>query len=160
MKTNASEKSGIFTRLGLFLSSIAPGIFLIGYNIGTGSITTMASAGAKYGMTLTWALLISCVFTYILIVTFGSYTAITGDTALHSFRKHFGSAIAGFVLVSLLFSEWTSCMGVMSIVVQTVQEWSRPLTADGGGFTPCCSRLYLQGCFIFCSGRGSTVFLK
>ncbi len=136
MQKQVSEKSGILSRLGIFVASIAPGIFLIGYNIGTGSITTMASAGAKYGMTLTWALLLSCVFTYILIVTFGRYTAITGDTALHSFRTHFGSAIAGFVLASLLFSEWASCMGVMSIVVQTVQEWSRPFTADGNGFSP------------------------
>ncbi len=160
MKTNASEKSGIFTRLGLFLSSIAPGIFLIGYNIGTGSITTMASAGAKYGMTLTWALLISCVFTYILIVTFGSYTAITGDTALHSFRKHFGSAIAGFVLVSLLFSEWTSCMGVMSIVVQTVQEWSRPLTADGGGFNPLLLTAIFAGLLYFLFWQGQHRFFE
>lgn len=136
MKTNASEKTGIFTRLGLLVASISPGIFLIGYNIGTGSITTMASAGAKYGMALTWPLLLSCIFTYILIVAFGRYTAITGDTALHSFRRNFGSAVAGFVLASLLFSEWASCMGVMSVVVQTVQEWSRPLTADGSGFHP------------------------
>lgn len=43
----------IIKKIALFWATIAPGIFLVGYNIGTGSITTMASAGASYGMTLT-----------------------------------------------------------------------------------------------------------
>lgn len=120
----------------IFLASIAPGIFLIGYNIGTGSITTMASAGASNGMSITWALLLSCIFTYFLIVTFGQYTAITGNTILFSFRKNFGKGFALFVLGSLLISEWVSCMGVMAIVTQVVQEWSRPLTTSGEGFSP------------------------
>ena len=39
--------SGVFQRtLALFL----PGIFLLGFNIGTGSVTAMAKAGATYGM--------------------------------------------------------------------------------------------------------------
>ena len=39
-------------KIGLSLASIAPGIFMVGYNIGTGSITTIASSGAAYGMAL------------------------------------------------------------------------------------------------------------
>jgi Mn2+/Fe2+ NRAMP family transporter len=136
METENNKSMSLWQKTGLFLASIAPGIFLIGYNIGTGSITTMASAGAKYGMTLIWPLLISCIFTYILIVAFGRFTAITGYTALFSFKKFFGSGLAIFVLISLLFSEWVSCIGVMSIVVQVVQEWSRPLTSSGEGFNP------------------------
>ncbi|RLD13030.1 hypothetical protein DRI50_07980 [candidate division KSB1 bacterium] len=123
-------------KLGLFFASIAPGLFLIGYNIGTGSVTTMASAGAKYGMTMIWPLLLSCIFTFILIFTFGRFTAVTGETALYSFRTYFGAPASAFVLASLLFSEWVSCMGVMGVVVQVVQEWSRPLTASGSGFNP------------------------
>lgn len=123
-------------KLLAFLASISPGIFLIGYNIGTGSITTMAASGASYGMTLIWPLLISCLFTYFLIITFGKYTAVTGNTALHSFKTHFGKPVALFVLASLLFSEYVSCMGVMAIVVQTLQEWSRPMTASGEGLNP------------------------
>ena len=42
----------ISLRIKLLLVSITPGIFLIGYNIGTGSIVTTASAGAKTGMML------------------------------------------------------------------------------------------------------------
>lgn len=67
----------IIKKIALFWATIAPGIFLVGYNIGTGSITTMASAGASYGMTLTWALALSCLFTYVLIIAFSRYTIIT-----------------------------------------------------------------------------------
>ncbi|MDN5217135.1 Nramp family divalent metal transporter [Fulvivirgaceae bacterium BMA12] len=122
--------------LKIFLASITPGLFLIGYNIGTGSITTMASAGASYGMSMTWALLLSCIFTYFLVVIFGQYTAVTGNTVLSSFKQQFGKGFALFVLGSLLLSEWVSCMGVMGVVIQVVQEWSRPLTASGEGFNP------------------------
>jgi len=121
-------------KIGLFIAAIAPGIFLIGHNIGTGSITTMASAGAEYGMILTWPLLLSCIFTFVLIITFGKYTVVTRDTALHGFRTHFDKPVTLFILGPLLFSKWVSAMGVMSIVVQVIQEWSRPLTSDGSGF--------------------------
>ena len=131
----------IYKKIGLFLTSIAPGLFLIGYNIGTGSITTMASSGAAYGMTLIWPLLLSCIFTFFLIMLFGRYTSVTGMTILTSFRKYFGVGIAVFVLISLLVSEWVSCMGVMGVVTQVVQEWSRPLTKSGNGFSPILTAL-------------------
>lgn len=131
----------IYKKIGLFLTSIAPGLFLIGYNIGTGSITTMASSGAAYGMTLIWPLLLSCIFTFFLIMLFGRYTSVTGLTILTSFRKYFGVGLAVFVLISLLISEWVSCMGVMGVVTQVVQEWSRPLTKSGNGFSPILTAL-------------------
>ena len=131
----------IYKKIGLFLTSIAPGLFLIGYNIGTGSITTMASSGAAYGMTMIWPLLLSCIFTFFLIMLFGRYTSITGMTILTTFRRHFGVAVAAFVLISLLVSEWVSCMGVMGVVTQVVQEWSRPLTKSGNGFSPIITAL-------------------
>ncbi len=131
----------IYKKIGLFLTSIAPGLFLIGYNIGTGSITTMASSGAAYGMTMIWPLLLSCIFTYFLIMLFGRYTSLTGLTILTTFRKHFGVVVTIFVLISLLISEWVSCMGVMGVVTQVVQEWSRPLTTSGNGFNPIVTAL-------------------
>ena len=103
----------IIKKIALFWATIAPGIFLVGYNIGTGSITTMASAGASYGMTLTWALALSCLFTYVLIIAFSRYTIITGKTALFSFKNNFGRGVTIFIFFSLLISEIVSCMGVM-----------------------------------------------
>lgn len=145
----------IFKKTGLFLASIAPGLFLIGYNIGTGSITTMASSGAAYGMKLIWPLLLSCIFTFFLIMMFGRYTSTTGLTILTSFRKYFGTGITIFVLISLLGSEWVSCMGVMGVVTQVVQEWSRPLTASGNGFSPIITALIFGALlyYLFWNGR-------
>ena len=45
-----------------FLSFVGPSIFAIGYTIGTGSVTSMAKAGADYGLGLLWALALSCLF--------------------------------------------------------------------------------------------------
>ena len=145
-------------KAGIFLASIAPGLFLIGYNIGTGSITTMASSGAAYGMTLIWPLLLSCIFTYFLILLFGRYTSLTGQTILTSFRKNFGFGITLFVLASLLISEWVSCMGVMGVVTQVVQEWSKPLSRSGRGFSPVVTALIFGGLlyYLFWNGRHKT----
>jgi Mn2+/Fe2+ NRAMP family transporter len=145
----------MFKKIGLFLASIAPGIFLIGYNIGTGSITTMAASGAAYGMTLIWPLLLSCIFTFYLVMLFGRYTSITGNTILHSFRSHFGIPVSLLVLASLLISEWVSCMGVMSVVTQVVEEWSKPLTRSGNGFNPLITTLIFGAIlyFLFWNGK-------
>ncbi len=56
--------------LALFL----PGIFLLGFNIGTGSVTAMAKAGADYGMTLLWTIVASCLCTFFMINLYGRYT--------------------------------------------------------------------------------------
>ena len=73
-------------KLLLALSVVGPGLFLIGYNIGTGSITTMAKTGAEHGMRLFWALVLSCVFTFILMVAYGKVTLVTGKTALFNIK--------------------------------------------------------------------------
>ncbi|MFO7668587.1 MAG: Nramp family divalent metal transporter [Bacteroidales bacterium] len=137
------------------MASIAPGLFLIGYNIGTGSITTMASSGAAYGLTMIWPLLLSCIFTYYLVMLFGRYTSITGMTILTTFRKNFGTGITIVVLISLLVSEWVSCMGIMGVVTQVVQEWSRPLTRSGNGFSPVITALIFGGLlyYLFWNGQ-------
>jgi Mn2+/Fe2+ NRAMP family transporter len=111
------------------LSAVGPGLFLIGYNIGTGSITTMAKAGANYGMTLFWALLLSAIFTYILMVAYGQVTLVTGHTALYNIRKNFtiGSVLSIYILIALITGELLAIMGVMGIVVDLVQEGIRLL---------------------------------
>ena len=50
------------------LNAIGPGLYLIGYNIGTGSVNAMAKVGAEHGMSLIWTLLLSCIFTYVLMI--------------------------------------------------------------------------------------------
>lgn len=147
-------------KIGLFLASIAPGFFLVGYNIGTGSVTTAASTGAKYGMMFIWPLLLSCVFTYILIVAFGRYTVVTGETSLSSFRKHFGKGIAIFVLISVVFSEWVAFIGVMSVVTEVVKEWSRPLTPSGEGVNTIILTILFGGLIYYFFWKGTHRFFE
>ncbi len=147
-------------KIGLFLASVAPGFFLVGYNIGTGSVTTAASTGAKYGMLFIWPLLLSCVFTYILIIAFGRYTMVTGDTALFGFRKQFGRGLAIFVLISVVFSEWVAFMGVMSVVAEVVKEWSRPLTPSGEGINMILLTVLFGGLIYYFFWRGTHRFFE
>ena len=110
------------------LSAVGPGLFLIGYNIGTGSITTMGMAGAQYGMNLLWALLLSGIFTYILMVGFGRLTLVTGQTALQNFRTgipRVGKYLALYVLIALILGELVALIGVMGIVSELIQEGVR-----------------------------------
>ena len=117
------------------LSAVGPGLFLIGYNIGTGSITTMAKAGANYGMTLFWALILSAIFTYILMIAYGQVTLVTGKTALYNIRKQFiiGPILSIYILIALVTGELLAVMGVMGIVVDLIKEGIRLMgwgTAD------------------------------
>jgi len=108
----------------LALSAVGPGLFLIGYNIGTGSVTTMAKTGAEHGMTLFWALVLSCIFTFILMVAYGKVTLVSGNTALFNIKNEFryGWIIALYVLIALITGELLALIGVMGIVADLVQE--------------------------------------
>ena len=109
------------------LSAVGPGLFLIGYNIGTGSVTTMAKTGAEHGMSLFWALILSCIFTYVLMVSFGKVTLVTGQTVLYNFRKEWkwGWLLALYIIIALIIGELLALMGVMGIVADLVQEGIR-----------------------------------
>lgn len=125
-------QSKILKNLLLKLVAIGPGLFLIGYNIGTGSVTTMAKVGAEHGMTLTWALLLSCIFTYILMVAYGKTTLVTGKTALYNIKTNFrfGKPLALYILSALIIGEILALMGIFGIVSDLVQEGVKLLWED------------------------------
>ena len=123
----SSKQRGFKENLALFL----PGIFLLGFNIGTGSVTTMAKAGADYGMSLLWTVLISCAATYVMIGAYGRYTLVTGETALQAFRKHIHPGVGLFFIVALTAGVSGSVMGVMGIVAEISFEWSKTFIAGG-----------------------------
>ncbi|MCK5467666.1 MAG: Nramp family divalent metal transporter, partial [Cyclobacteriaceae bacterium] len=118
------------------MSAIGPGLFLIGYNIGTGSVTTMAKVGAEHGMTLTWALVLSCIFTYVLMVAYGQTTLVTGKTALSTIKTNFkyGNVLAIYILIALIIGEILALMGIFGIVSDLIQEGSKILFG-GSGFS-------------------------
>ncbi len=109
------------------LSAVGPGLFLIGYNIGTGSVTTMAITGAEHGMSLFWALVLSCIFTYVLMLAYGKVTLVSGQTALFNFKKEFkwGWVLAIYIIIALIIGELLALIGVMGIVADLIQEGVR-----------------------------------
>lgn len=130
--SNDQKPNSLFKRAALALSAVGPGLFLIGYNIGTGSITTMAMAGAQYSMTLLWALLLSGIFTYVLMVAYGHLSLVTGNTALYNFKTQIpvvGQALAIYVLLTMIFTELFALLSIMGIVSELVQEGFRLVIA-------------------------------
>ncbi len=105
------------------VASLAPGIFIIGYVVGTGSVTTMSSAGASYGMSLTWTLALASVFTHLMIVGISRLTILSGHTLLYLFRHNFGTPVTVLMILSLVATQLTSIIGVMAIVVDVFSEW-------------------------------------
>src|SRR5690625_5746175 len=95
----------------------------------------MGIAGAQHGMQLLWALLLSGVFTYILMVAFGQLTLVTGKTALWNFKTEIpkvGKVLAIYVLAALILGELLALMGIMGIVSELNQEGIRLLTPGDG----------------------------
>ena len=105
------------------LKDFGPAFFIIGYVVGTGSVTSMVISGAKYGLSLSWALLLSCFFTYFLLVAISKLTIVSGDTLMFNFKKTFGKPITIFIITALLISIVSSCIGVMGVVAEVVMEW-------------------------------------
>jgi Mn2+/Fe2+ NRAMP family transporter len=117
------------SKILLVLGAVGPGLFLIGYNIGTGSVTTMAKTGAEHGMALFWALVLSCIFTFILMVAYGKVTLVSGNTALFNIKNEFnyGWIIALYILIALIIGELLALIGIMGIVADLIQEGIRLL---------------------------------
>ncbi len=140
--------------LALFL----PGIFLLGFNIGTGSVTAMAKAGATYGMSLLWTIVASCVATYFMINVYGRLTLVTGETALQAFRRHIHPLVGAFFIVALTAGVSGSVMGVMGIVAEMSAEWSK--TVVDGGIAPIWFAAFFISLVYFIFWNGSTQFFE
>jgi manganese transport protein len=140
-------------KLAALIRSLLPGIFLLGYCIGTGSVTAMAKAGAEFGMGLLWTVLLSCVITFFLIDLYGRFTLVTGETALAAFRRHLHPAVGIFFIVALTVNVSGSIIGVMGILADVCHVWSQRWVPGG------ISRLTFAASFIgliyalFLSGR-------
>ncbi len=140
------------------LALILPGIFLLGFNIGTGSVTAMAKAGAEYGMSMLWTIIASCFTTYFLINLYGKYTLVTGETALQAFRKHIHPAMGIFFIVALTAGVSGSVIGVMGIIADICHEWSK--TVITGGISPVLFAGFFISMVYFIFWNGKTKFFE
>ncbi len=114
----------MFSKALKFLLGIGPGIFAIGYTIGTGSVTSMIVAGSKYGMQLLWVLFFSCLFSWVLMEAYGRYYLVTSQTALYGFKKHLklGKLVGILIIVGITFGQWNSLIGILGISSNAIFE--------------------------------------
>lgn len=110
--------------LKAILSVLGPGIFAIGYTIGTGSVTSMAKAGADYGLGLLWVLALSCLFSGILMEAYGRMAAVTGETSLRAIRDHLpcGKVFAGLVFAGVVLGQYTCLGGILTLSSGAIAE--------------------------------------
>ena len=106
------------------LSVIGPGVFAIGYTIGTGSITSMAKAGADYGFGLLWVLALSCLFSGVLMTAYGRFAAVTGETSLHGIVRFMpgGRLVAALVFLGVVTAQYTCLGGIMILTSGAIKE--------------------------------------
>ena len=118
------NKKSLLKRVIAIILGFGPGIFAIGYTIGTGSVTSMIVAGSKFNMQLLWVLLLSCFFSGILMFAYGNYALLTGETALYGFKKHlkYGKLLAILIIVGITFGQWNSLMGILGISSNIIFE--------------------------------------
>ncbi len=138
----STNRSGYTTFKETF-KSLLPGFFLFGFTVGTGSVTSMAKAGADYGMSLLWTIFLSCLITYLLISLFGKFTLVTGETALSAIKNHIHPALAIFFIVTLTAHVCGSVIGVMGIISDVCFEWSKGYIS--GGIAPLYFSIFFIG---------------
>lgn len=112
------------TKIWRLILSLGPGIFCIGYTIGTGSVTAMIKSGSQYGMQLLWVLFLSAFFAWILMNAFGRFAAVTGETAIHSFRTRlrYGRLVAVLTIVGIVIGQWNSLSGILGLSAHAIYE--------------------------------------
>ncbi len=107
-----------------FFKSILPGIFLVSYNVGVGSVTMMSKSGALFGCSLLWVVVFSCIIYYYMISVFSKYTMVTGDTFLSAVRKNIHPGVGIFIIVALVAIILPAVVGLMGIMSEVLSEWS------------------------------------
>lgn len=121
---STETKTSFVKKIIAIILGFGPGIFAIGYTIGTGSVTSMIVAGSKFNMQLLWVLFLSCLFSGVLMFAYGNYALITGETALFGFKKHlkFGKVLALLIIIGITFGQWNSLMGILGISSNIIFE--------------------------------------
>jgi len=114
----------MFLKIKRILSIIGPGLFAIGYMIGTGSVTSMPKAGSQYGLQLLWVLFLSCLFSGILMEAYGRLAAVTGETSLYAVKRHFkyGKFLAILIFIGVVVGQITCLGGILSLSSGAIYE--------------------------------------
>ena len=103
---------------------VGPGLFCLGFTIGTGSVTSMVKSGSMFGTSLLWVLAISAFFTWVMTEAYGRYGVVTGDTAIHGVKTRLkgGKVWAVILIAGLVSSQWISLSSILNITSNAVAE--------------------------------------
>lgn len=101
---------------------VGPGLFCVGYTIGTGSVTTMIKTGSQYGMSLLWVVVASCFFCGVMMEAYGRFALVTGETTIHAFRKYFGAPVAILVAVMVILGQWFCLSGLVGLSSEAIYQ--------------------------------------
>lgn len=114
----------MLSKLKRILSVVGPGIFAIGYTIGTGSVTSMAKAGSQYGLQLVWVLALSCLFSGILMEAYGRFEVVTGETSLFAVKRHlkYGKLLALLIFIGVVSGQFTCLGGILTLSSGAIYE--------------------------------------
>jgi Mn2+/Fe2+ NRAMP family transporter len=125
MKDN--KQPYLLKRLTGLILALGPGIFCMGYTIGTGSVTAMIKAGSQFGMQLLWVLALSAFFAGVLMEVYGRFAAVTGQTAVYAFKTHLrnGKFWAIVVICGVVLGQWSSLSGILSLTSHAFYEMAR-----------------------------------
>jgi manganese transport protein len=118
------QKKSIPKRIWYMMLAVGPGIFAIGYTIGTGSVTSMAKAGSEFGTQLMWVLALSVLFSWVMMEAYGRFAVVTGVTGMYGIRRKvkYGSALAIAIIVGCVMAQWTCLSGIIGLTSNAIYE--------------------------------------
>lgn len=113
-----------FKKIWRLLLAVGPGIFAIGYTIGTGSVTSMITTGGMYGTQLIWVIFLSSFFAWALMEGYGRLAVITGRTAINCFKTEFkyGKLLATLVIIGIVMGQWSALSGILGLTSNLIYE--------------------------------------
>ena len=114
----------VFKSILRWIAMVGPGLFCLGFTIGTGSVTSMVKSGSMFGTGLLWALAISAFFTWVMTYAYGHFGIVTGDTAIHGIKHNLcGGRVWAIILIAgLVVSQWISLSSILNITSNAVAE--------------------------------------
>lgn len=104
------------------LKTIGPGFITAATGVGTGDLIAALVAGAAFGTTLAWAILVGSIFKYYFTEAMGRWQLATGQTILegwHSIGK-WATGYFGFYAVLWGFSYGAAAMSTSAIMMVTM----------------------------------------
>ncbi len=113
-----------FRKILKWIAAVGPGIFCIGYTVGTGSVTSMIKAGSQYGCEMLWVLLLSAFFSWVMMEAYGRFAVVTGDTSIHGIKTRIrgGRFWAVLVVVGVVLGQWSCLSGILTITSNAAVE--------------------------------------